>query len=738
MRVPGVRTYAILLLGVGLAILLTLGWHMHDRLRAIQQAQAAEGEAAARLEFERAVENTLAQVAGLGEQIASWDEVRQQLAAPAYYTYWRDNRATAQGLWPAWVRGVELYDRQGRLLSEFNARLPARLPEGEESALMALPEGGLCLLRFAEVVDPDDGLHGVLGHVGLRVDLLGALRGLHRFAYIDPESFRLRPGYQGVQGVGQAVDMIEYRIRQVGWVSMLPELVRQTLLQFMVAFFILMAMNYLLVTRLFTRPLRRLRDELTQLRTGEPLALMARDTLPVRELREVREALHDYRRSLEQAHDELDRTNVRLWAEAHIDALTGVYNRRAFDEDWSRLQQETNESPFALLLLDCDFFKSINDTYGHETGDRVLQEIARLVGEELRRDDRLYRLGGDEFLAILWGAGEVQALQVAERCRMAVANHPVENLGIKERLRISIGVVASEHPHQDARQLLRHADMAMYEAKRGLGEHKVVLFQAAMESGLGEWSNRLVHAVLDAVDGGRGIVMHYQPVVDAATGEVSYYEALLRLRDAEGIIGPGEVLPIAGRRGLETALDLAVLRSVRHDLESGAIPRGTGVAINFDGESILDPEVSTAIQLLARHVGDYTLVLEITETTLISRFELMSHALRHYRSLGIKVALDDFGSGYSSLRYLARMPVDIVKLDRSLIESYSQDAALRGMVVHVVDMLRGSGFAVVAEGIETESQRQDFQRLGVSYLQGWAFGRPERPAQPGQGPQAAA
>ncbi|MGC8854309.1 MAG: EAL domain-containing protein [Halothiobacillaceae bacterium] len=128
--------------------------------------------------------------------------------------------------------------------------------------------------------------------------------------------------------------------------------------------------------------------------------------------------------------------------------------------------------------------------------------------------------------------------------------------------------------------------------------------------------------------------------------------------------------------------------------------------------------------MLARHAGDYTLVLEITETSLISRFELMSRALRHYRSLGIKVALDDFGSGYSSLRYLARMPVDIVKLDRSLIESYSQDATLRGMVVHVADMLRGSGFAVVAEGIETESQRQDFQRLGVGYLQGWAFGRP--------------
>ncbi|MGB9670619.1 MAG: diguanylate cyclase [Halothiobacillaceae bacterium] len=134
-----------------------------------------------------------------------------------------------------------------------------------------------------------------------------------------------------------------------------------------------------------------------------------------------------------------------------------MYNRRAFDEDWSRLQQETNDSPLALLLLDCDFFKSINDTYGHETGDRVLQDIARLVSEELRRDDRLYRLGGDEFLAILWGAGEVQALQVAERCRMAVANHPVENLGIKERLRISIGVVAegieTESQRQDFQRL---------------------------------------------------------------------------------------------------------------------------------------------------------------------------------------------------------------------------------------------------------------------------------------------
>ncbi|MEW6765113.1 MAG: EAL domain-containing protein [Pseudomonadota bacterium] len=737
MRAPSVRTYTLMLLGFGAFILATLGWHMLDRLHAIEQAQRQEGVEAARLEFKRAVENTLAQVAGLAEQIAGWDEVRQQLASPSYYTYWRDNRATAQGLWPTYVRGVELYDTQGALLSSFHAKLPGQLPDGLDALLVVAEDGGLCMLRFAAVVEPGDALQPVLGYIGLRVDLLGAMRNLHRFAYLDPDSLELSPHPQGMYTLDKAPGMIDYSPRQAGWVSTLPSLMRQTLLQFMLAFFLLVALHYLLVTRLFTRPLRRLRDELARLRAGEAVVGSSSEALPVQELSEVRDALRDYRQSLERAHDELDRTNAKLWTEAHVDALTGVYNRRAFDEDWARLLQADEDTPLALLLLDCDFFKSINDSYGHEIGDRVLQEIARLVCAELRREDRLYRLGGDEFLAILWGAQEKQALQVAERCRVAVMTHPVERLGIHERLRVSIGVVASEHPRDELHDLLRRVDMAMYHAKRGVGEHKVVLFKQELDASLGEWSNHLVHAVLEAVDSGHGIAMHYQPVVETATGQAAYYEALLRIRDERGIISPAETLPVAARRGLETRLDLAVLRSVLADLEAGDIPRGTGVAINLDGESIGDPEVAAVVEAFSPYVKDYKVVLEITETTLISRFELINQVLEHYRAMGLRVALDDFGSGYSSLRYLARMPVDIVKLDRSLVEAYSQDKALRSMVVHVVEMLRDSGFDIVAEGIETEAQRQAFGRLGVGYLQGWAFGRPERPAQAVQRPHVA-
>ena len=209
-RSRSLRTYTLWLLGLGALVLVVLGWRMLDRLHAIEQAQQQDGAVAAQMEFERAVENTLAQVAGLAEQIASWDEVRQQLDAPTYYTYWRDNRATAQGLWPSYVRGVELYNAQGNLLSQDAAKLPPRLPQGQDAQLFVTKEGDLCMLRFAEVLEPGDALAPPIGSVGLRVDFLSALRQLHRFTYIDPESLRLKPGYEGVYPTSMAVEMLSY------------------------------------------------------------------------------------------------------------------------------------------------------------------------------------------------------------------------------------------------------------------------------------------------------------------------------------------------------------------------------------------------------------------------------------------------------------------------------------------------------------------------------------------------
>ncbi len=720
------RTYTLLMLGVSALVLAVLTWRMLDRLHIIEQTQIQEENVAAQLEFERAVENTLAQISGLAEQIAGWDEVGQQFESPTYYTYWRDNRATAQGLWPAYVRGLELYDRQGGVLSAYKSNMPHRLPAGQDAQFMVTDEGKLCLLRFVEVRRPDDALFVSMGSVGMRVDFLQAMRSLHRFAYLDPESLALKPGYAGVYPSGMAVEMIAFQSRKMAWSSGLPSLVRQTLGQFLLAFLVLIALHYLLVTSLFTRPLRQLRDELEHLRQGGAARPAPREWMPVRELHEVREALHDYRRSLELAHHALDQTNAQLWREAHIDALTGVYNRRAFEEVWAGVQSCEFDAPLAIILIDCDFFKSINDTYGHAVGDAVLREIASRVSGELRHDELPYRLGGDEFLIILQGASEEQAVRVAERCRLAVDAAPVESLGIKERLRISVGVVASGSPCKDAPELLRRADMAMYAAKRGIGERKVVVF----DEKLGvqpQASSRVVSAVIEAIEGGLGIAMHYQPIVRTATGTTAYFEALARIEDAAGVIEADEIFQVAARRQLQTPLDLAILSSVVRDLEAGMIPQGSGVSINFDGASMTDAGVVRALDALIPYAVHYAIVLEITETSLISRFDHLNEVLAGYRSRGLRIALDDFGSGYSSLRYLAHMPVDIVKLDRSLIESYDQDQASSRMVAHVIEMLADCGFDVVAEGIATERQRQAFAGLGVAYMQGWLFGHAVRP-----------
>ncbi len=726
-RVLSLRGYTLLMLGVSLIVLAALSWRMLDRLQVIEMTQVKEETAAAQLEFERAVENTLIQISGLAEQIVSWDEVGQQFASPTYYSYWRDNRATAQGLWPGYVRGLELYDRQGSLLSAHNTNMPYNLPAGQEAQFVVTRDGKLCFLRFAEVSEAGGELPRTLGSIGLRVDFLNAMRTLHRFAYLDPESLVLKPGYEGVYPPGMAVEMIGYQTRATGWGSVLPSLVRQTMLQFLLAFLVLMILHYALVNTLFARPMRQLRNELEHLRHGGDARANTEGWMPLRELHEVREALHGYRRSLEQAHDELDQTNAQLWREAHIDALTGVANRRAFEEVWAKLQACEADEPLALLLIDCDFFKSINDSYGHAVGDAVLREIARLVSGELRHDERLYRLGGDEFLVILLGAREAQAASIAERCRLAVSTAPVDALGIKERLSISIGVVASESPCEDFPDLLRRADLAMYEAKRGIGDRKVVVFDENMGREQTRWSSRVAYAVMEAASSGRGLAMHYQPVVQARSGRIVYYEALVRILDEEGLIEPEEIFQIATRRQLQTPLDLAILKSVLRDLEAGLIPEGTGVAINFDGASIADAEVVRAVDALLPYVGRYKIVLEITETSLISRFDYLNKALARYRALGLRVALDDFGSGYSSLRYLVRMPVDIVKLDRSLVEAYSQSPVSSNMVVHVIEMLGDCGFDVVAEGIASAEQQQNFSRLGIGYMQGWYYGRAERP-----------
>lgn len=634
-RAHSLRTYTLLMLGVSLLVLAALSWSMLDRLHVIERTQMQEESAAARLEFERALENTFAQISGLTEQIVSWDEVGQQFAAPTYYSYWRDNRATAQGLWPGYVRGLELYDRQGALLSNHNANMPYTLPPGQDAQFVITNGGKLCFLRFAEVREGGGSAQAleVLGSIGLRVDFLNAMRTLHRFAYLDPESLALKPGYGGVLPPGMADEIISYRMRQTDWGSELPALVRQTLMQFLLAFLILMAVHYALVNTLFTRPLRQLRHELDHLRHGEATRPEPQEWMPVRELHEVREALHDYRRSLEQVHDELDQTNAKLWREAHIDALTGVLNRRAFEEAWAKLQACEMREPLAILLIDCDFFKSINDSYGHAVGDAVLREIARLVSSELRHDEHLYRLGGDEFLVMLWGAHEAQAVGIAERCRLAVSGASVEALGIKERLRISIGVVASDSPCDDLPEMLRRADMAMYEAKRGIGDRKVVVFSETIGQAQTRWSSRIAHAVMEAASSGQGLSMHYQPVVNAESGRIAYYEALARIVDEQGTIEPEEIFQIAARRQLQTPLDLAILKSVLRDLETGLIPEGTGVAINFDGASIADAEVIHAVDALLPYVGRYKIVLEITETSLISRFDYLTRpwlAIAHW------------------------------------------------------------------------------------------------------------
>jgi EAL domain-containing protein (putative c-di-GMP-specific phosphodiesterase class I) len=218
--------------------------------------------------------------------------------------------------------------------------------------------------------------------------------------------------------------------------------------------------------------------------------------------------------------------------------------------------------------------------------------------------------------------------------------------------------------------------------------------------------------------------MHYQPVLALTSSQIEYYEALARIRGERGLIMPGSIFPVVELRGLECEFDLAVLERVRRDLEAGRIPAGAGVSLNVSGPGIVNPRVNDKLMQFAPLLKTCKLVLEVTETSLITQIAQASDNLNRLRKQGFLIALDDFGSGYSSLRYLASMPVDLVKFDLSMVRSLEEGGRQAVFVEDLARMIKDAGYQLVAEGIESEAALQQVAALGFSHAQGFHIGRP--------------
>jgi diguanylate cyclase (GGDEF)-like protein len=413
---------------------------------------------------------------------------------------------------------------------------------------------------------------------------------------------------------------------------------------------------------------------------------------------------------------------------AHYDALTGLPNRSLFQDRLGQAIARAHRSGrlVALMFLDLDRFKEINDTLGHEAGDRVLREAAARLRTHLREGDSVARLGGDEFTVLLEDVeGSDQVRGVALKLLRAFA----EPMALQARdffVTLSIGVALYPRDGSDAETLIRHADTAMYQAKSE-GRDNFQFYMPDMSVAVHERVS-LEGSLRQALERGE-FVLHYQPVVRLTDGEIASAEALLRWRHPQnGLVPPGRFIGVAEQTGLivpigEWVLREACVQAMRWQL-SGLRP--LRVAVNLSARQFRKAGLAESIRAALRASGleSKWLTLEITESLLMDNAAASGAVLRSLQEMGVSMALDDFGTGYSSLAYLKHFPIDIIKIDRSFVRDIASDADDAAIVRATIGLASSLGMQTTAEGVETAEQLAYLREHGCRYAQGYLFSVP--------------
>lgn len=411
--------------------------------------------------------------------------------------------------------------------------------------------------------------------------------------------------------------------------------------------------------------------------------------------------------------------------QAQTDDLTGLGNRRHLVDRLDAAVASCAETgqELALLLVDLDGFKELNDTLGHHAGDQVLRQIGPRLSSLLREEDTLARLGGDEFAVVLVPGDETTASAAGLRLRSAL-EQSFEVGGIRVHIDASVGIAIFPHHSRAALGLLQRADVAMYEAKRMRTGHEVYLPERDRHS-----RERLalvgdLHGALEAGE----LVLHYQPKADVRTGAVRGVEALVRWQHPErGLLGPGHFLPLVEQSELTRALTAFVLD--RALAEIGELRRAgldLGVAVNLGPADLLDLGLPSEIQrILALHGCDPAhLRLEVSEDAVVADLERTVEVLTCLREIGIPIALDDFGAGRSSLVHLRELRIDELKVDRSFVMRLAEDERNAAITHSIVDLGHRLGLNVVAEGVQTEAAWTRLAEWGCDEVQGHLLSRP--------------
>ncbi len=432
-------------------------------------------------------------------------------------------------------------------------------------------------------------------------------------------------------------------------------------------------------------------------------------------------------RELETEIAERRRVEARLDRLAHFDPVTLLHNRHYFNDrlEAAVLRSRQTNQRAVLMFIDLDNFKTVNDTLGHVIGDELLRLVARQLSAELRQDDVIARIGGDEFAILLENVHDpATAPAVAARC-LATLGKPMLVHGHDIRIGASIGISSCPNDAQDMHTMLKYADTAMYYAKNN-GKNAYRLFTPDMQDNAQKrftLDNNLRRALER-----NEFLLHYQPQVDLHSGAIIGAEALVRWCHPElGLVSPADFIPLAEESGLIVPIGAWVIRQACHELkqwhDAGHRVR---MSINLSGRQLKEPGMVASILATLDDTGidAHAIVLELTESMLMDASPAVVERLHLLKRAGIELALDDFGTGYSSMSYLKTLPIGSLKIDQTFVRDLPDDAEDAAITKAIIAMARSLRMNVVAEGIETEEQSQFLRENGCDKAQGYLYSRP--------------
>ncbi|MHC8325310.1 putative bifunctional diguanylate cyclase/phosphodiesterase [Pseudomonas sp. LB1P83] len=426
---------------------------------------------------------------------------------------------------------------------------------------------------------------------------------------------------------------------------------------------------------------------------------------------------------------QLDQARLSLQKVAHYDALTNLINRRGFNQIFSeKLLEKTNEGGMlAVIFLDIDHFKRINDSLGHDAGDELLKVLASHIKASVRSHDEVVsRFGGDEFCILIDLHDREEARHMAQRIMLKM-KEPIELAGRSMVMTTSIGISVFPQDGTTCEELLKNADLALYQSK-GSGRNGLHFFSPHMKT-RATLELQLEGELRNALSNDDGLILYYQPIYELKTGQVTKLEALIRWQHpVHGLLAPDRFIAIAEANGLIAELDNWVLRKACGDL--GELSRqgreDLKIAVNCSPLNLAREDLADEIENALRIAGvaPHRLELEVTENALMGNLANTLVLLKQIRALGVSLSIDDFGTGYSSLAYLKRLPLNTLKIDRSFIQDVPKATQDMEIVHAIIVMAHTLHLQVISEGVETSEQYDFLERQGCDFVQGHLLSRP--------------